>query len=370
MTSSSGPASGPEDPSRSLDSLPPSTALTGLSRSQFLRRGLAAGAALSAVGLVPEQAFATRTRPEAPHLPRGFSDIFTSRYVNAGAVRLHAVVGGEGPPLLLVHGWPQNWYQWRLIMPALAQQFRVIAVDQRGMGLSQKPPDGYDTGTLARDLVGLMDALGHERFALAGFDTGLDISYALAADYRGRVERLVVGEAPIPGVTTSPPLFVSSQYVPVFFHLLFNRLTHMNVDLVRGRESIFFGFVFDAEAANKLPEYAVLFYIDGFASSREALTGSFRWYRAWDATTAQNLERIKRKLSVPVLAIGGQFALGEGVAETMRLVASDVQGLVIPGSGHFIAEEAPEAVLAALTTFLAPYRDGHATRATSRRAAK
>ena len=90
----------------------------------------------------------------APGLPDGFADTFTSRFVEAGELRLHAVIGGEGPPLLLVHGWPENWYAWRMVMPKLAEEFEVIAVDQRGIGLSDKPEDGYDIGTLAADLAG------------------------------------------------------------------------------------------------------------------------------------------------------------------------------------------------------------------------
>src|SRR3954453_19966277 len=132
----------------------------------------------------------------APNLPAGFGDAFTSRYIDSGALRLHAVIGGEGPPLLLVHGWPETWYAWRLLMPALARDFEVIAVDQRGIGLSDKPQDGYDTGTLANDLVALMDALGHERFAVAGHDTGFAISYALAADHPDRVDRVALLELP------------------------------------------------------------------------------------------------------------------------------------------------------------------------------
>src|SRR5689334_17655867 len=107
----------------------------------------------------------------APNLTTGFTDTFTSRYIDAGELRLHAVIGGHGPPLLLVHGWPQTWYAWRMLMPALARDFRVVAVDQRGIGLSDKPPGGYDSATLAGDMVALMDALGHERFALYGTDT-------------------------------------------------------------------------------------------------------------------------------------------------------------------------------------------------------
>src|SRR5262245_11485562 len=126
----------------------------------------------------------------APYLPAGFTEMFTSRYIDTGDVRLHAVIGGDGPPLLLVHGWPETWYAWRLLMPALARDFEVIAVDQRGMGLSDKPQGGYDTGTQARDLIALMDALGHERFAVIGHDTGFAISYALASDHPDRVERV------------------------------------------------------------------------------------------------------------------------------------------------------------------------------------
>ena len=85
----------------------------------------------------------------APNLPAGFADTFGSRYVDTGEVRLHTVIGGDGPPLLLVHGWPETWYAWRFVMPALSMDFQVIAVDQRGIGLSDKPQDGYDTGTQA-----------------------------------------------------------------------------------------------------------------------------------------------------------------------------------------------------------------------------
>jgi pimeloyl-ACP methyl ester carboxylesterase len=135
----------------------------------------------------------------APHLPNGFRDTFSSRYISVNGVRLHAVVGGKGPAVLLIHGWPGSWYYWRLVMPVLARHFEVIAIDQRGIGLSDKPEQGYDTGTLANDVVGLMDALGHDQFAVIGVDTGMLIAYALAADHPDRVTRLAVGEAPLPG---------------------------------------------------------------------------------------------------------------------------------------------------------------------------
>ena len=194
----------------------------------------------------------------APNLPEGFTDTFTSQYIDTGELRQHAVIGGEGPPLLLVHGWPQTWYQYRLIMPALAEDFEVIAVDQRGIGLSDKPRDGYDIGTLANDLVALMDALGHQRFAMAGFDTGMWIAYAVAADHPERLDRMAVGEANVPGVSASPPLFVPGPLNQRFWHLMFNQLPgDVNEALVRGREDIFFGAEYAAWAGTPLPEEVV-----------------------------------------------------------------------------------------------------------------
>jgi pimeloyl-ACP methyl ester carboxylesterase len=272
----------------------------------------------------------------APNLPAGFTDTFTSRYVDTGEVRLHAVIGGAGPPLLLVHGWPQTWYAWRMLMPALAG-----------------------------DLVALMDALGHQRFALYGTDVGMPIAYALAADHRDRVDRLVVSEAPLPGVSPSPPLFLPPLLNERLWHLAFNQLPKVNEQLVTGREDIFFGAEFDASAGtNKLPADVVRYYIDTLAADPDHLRGSFGFYRALPASSAQNEQRKTRRLTLPVLAIGGAESSGEGPGNTMKLVADDVQTVALAGSGHWVAEQAPEELLAALTAFLAPYRDGPAAAAT------
>jgi pimeloyl-ACP methyl ester carboxylesterase len=296
----------------------------------------------------------------APQLPDGFTATFASRYVDAGGLRMHAVIGGDGPPLLLVHGWPQTWYAWRMLMPALARDFEVIAVDQRGIGLSDKPRDGYDTGTLAGDLVALMDALGHSRFALYGTDTGMPIAYALAADHPERVDRLVVSEAPLPGIAPSPPLFLPPVLNARLWHLMFNQLpAEVNEALVRGREEIFFGAEFDASAGTKkLPDDVVKYYVGTLASDADALRGSFEFYRALPTIITQNEQRKSRRLTMPVLAIGGAESLGTMAADTMKLAADDVQGVVLADCGHWVAEQAPDELLAALTAFLAPYRDG------------
>jgi pimeloyl-ACP methyl ester carboxylesterase len=293
----------------------------------------------------------------APNLPARFTDTFTSRYIDTGDVRLHAVIGGDGPPLLLIHGWPETWYYWRFVMPELARDFEVIAVDQRGIGLSEKPEDGYDTGTLAGDLVALMDALGHQRFAAVGVDTGMLIGYALAADHPDRVERVALGEAPLPGVSPPTPLILPAQAVDRLWHIPFNQLTETNEKLVRGREDIFFGAELNASAGTKkLPDDAVRYYVE-LLSDPEALHGSFQLYRAFSTTAAQNEQRKTRRLTMPVLAIGGAESSGEMVADTMKLTADDVETLVLPGIGHWVAEQAPNEILGALTAFLKPYRD-------------
>ena len=293
---------------------------------------------------------------EAPDLPLGFTDTFTSRYIDTGTVRLHAVVGGSGPALLLVHGWPENWYAWRHLMPALAQDYTVIAVDQRGIGLSDKPESGYDTGTLATDLVGLMDALGHEQFAVVGHDTGFAISYALIADYPERVSRAVLAEIPgAPGTTPAPPFFVPAPVNDRLWHLSFNRVETLPEQLIAGREDVFFGYEFAVQGGS-LPGEVIAYYVD-LLSNSDSLRGALGFYRAFDATLAQNAERARTRLTLPVLGIGGESSYGDHVAEALQAVADDVQGVVISGAGHWVAEEAPAEVLSALAAFLAPYRD-------------
>jgi pimeloyl-ACP methyl ester carboxylesterase len=295
----------------------------------------------------------------APNLPAGFTDTFTSRYIDTHGLRQHAVIGGQGPPLLLVHGWPENWYTWRLLMPALARDFEVVAVDQRGVGLTDKPQDGYDTGTLADDLAAMMDELGHRRFAVVGHDTGFAISYALAADHADRVARVGLLELPgSPGTAPPPPLFLPGPLNDRLWHLTFNRIDGLNEQLVAGREDLFFRWEFDA-AAKRLADDVIGYYV-GLLSNPDSLRGSFGWYRALEASIAQNEQRATRRLTMPVLGIGGEMSFGENVGNGVRAVADDVQSLVIPGTGHFLAEESPDELLAALTAFLAPYRDGRA----------
>jgi pimeloyl-ACP methyl ester carboxylesterase len=293
-------------------------------------------------------------------LPNAFTDVFTSRFVEVDGVRLHAVTGGDGPPLLLINGWPQTWYAWREVMPALAREHTVVAVDSRGAGLSDKPDDGYDAGTLAADLVALMAALGHERFDVVGHDIGMWTAYAIAADHRERVGRLAVVDAIIPGVTPTPSFFSPAAISQRFWHFGFNQLTDLNEELVRGRERLFFGYQFAKKAATPeaIPEYAVDAYVDAIVADPRGLAASFAYYRALDETMAQNEQRKKTRLTLPVLAVGGARYTGAAAAATMRLVADDVTEVIVDDCGHYVAEEQPARFTEILGDFLGGEQHG------------
>jgi len=158
-------------------------------------------------------------------------------------------------------------------------------------------------------------------------------------------------------VSPSPPLFANAHLNNALWHFAFNRLAEVNDQLAAGREEVYFGWQFATKAAKKLPDYAVRYYVDTLTDP-QALHASFAIYRALDATIAQNQQRKSRRLTLPVLAIGGAHSLGDQVADTMKLAADDVQTLVVPGCAHWVPEEAPEETLAALAAFLAPYRNG------------
>jgi pimeloyl-ACP methyl ester carboxylesterase len=282
--------------------------------------------------------------------------------VQANGIRQHVVVGGHGPPLLLVHGWPENWYAWRFLMPELARNYTVIAVDQRGIGLSEKTTGGYDAATLASDLAALMTELGHQRFAVVGHDTGYIIGYALAADHPDRVARLAVAEIPgPPGVgdpMDAPPLFLPDFLNNKLWHIPFNRVNdELIVDMVNSNADAYYRYEFSIQGGGAtLPKYAIDYYVDLYNRDKDALRATFGLYRAWEVTVQQNGERQNTKLTIPVLGIGGANSWGPFAGAGITPAANDVQTVVVPDTGHWVAEQAPEEMLEALSTFLEPYR--------------
>lgn len=295
------------------------------------------------------------TVSEVPGLPQAFADTFTSHLVDVDGHRLHAVVGGNGPAVLLLPAWPEFWYGWRLVMPTLAQRFTVVAADLRGVGASDKPAIGYDAATLADDMAGLMESLGHDRYAVVGHDLGMIVGYALAARHRDRVTHLAVGEAILPGLSPSPPLFADEMSNEMLWHFAFNRLGEINEKMVAGREEIYFGHQFTSKAAtpDAIQEHAIETYVAALRDPA-ALHASFQFYRELMSpeTSAQMVGfQQEGPLKMPVLALGGAQSLGAGVEQMMSQVADDVAGVVLP-DGHFPHEESPAETAQAVLEFL------------------
>ncbi len=237
-------------------------------------------------------------------------------------------------------------------MPVLVREgFLVIAVDPRGMGESDRPLDGYDTGRAAEDLNGLMICLGHRRYDVVGHDIGMWIGYALAADHPEAVARLALVEAIIPGLLKRPPeVFMPQAQSAFFWQFMFNQQPDLPEMLVQGRERAFLSYLFGKWAycpgRIALDAYAEAYSIPG------AMRAQFAYYRAFPETMRQNARRATKSLPMPVLALGGDHGVADFPKAMMEPVASKVRGGVLKDCGHFAPEEAPEALLAQLVPFL------------------
>jgi pimeloyl-ACP methyl ester carboxylesterase len=277
---------------------------------------------------------------------------FRSEFAEVNGVKLHYVEGGQGRrTVVLIPGWPQTWYVWRKIMPELAKSYRVVAVDTRGMGDSSRPETGYDTQAAADDISALMSKLGVSRYSIVGHDVGMWIAYPLAARNPRAVDKLVMTEATIPGVTPWPPMLLPPQANAGMTQFMFNQLRDLPEFLVAGREAAYLGWVVSHLAYRPdrvaLDEYVRAYSVPG------AMKAGFEYYRAIPLTTQQNQALKRQKLAMPVLAIGGVLGAGEATIETMKLVADDVQGEIIEQCGHYTPEECPEPFLRVLKPFLA-----------------
>jgi pimeloyl-ACP methyl ester carboxylesterase len=275
---------------------------------------------------------------------------FEDGYATIGDVRLHYVTGGKGPAVLLVPGWPETWWAWRKIMPTLAANFTVVAVDTRGMGESSRPISGYDMTSVAGDLFQLMTELGHPRFRLVGHDVGVWIGYALAVDHQEAVERLALIDSNIPGVTASPPIFRPKADNTHSWHFMFNQLDDLPELLVQGREREYLSWLFSNYAyqpqAVAMDEYIRAYSMPG------AMRAGFAYYRALPQTIAQNGIRMRSKLTMPVLAVGGQYGTADVAETTLKPYAANLTGGVFASCGHYVPEECPQQLIDRLMPFL------------------
>jgi pimeloyl-ACP methyl ester carboxylesterase len=236
-------------------------------------------------------------------------------------------------------------------MPELAKAYRVIAVDTRGMGDSSRPTGGYDTETAANDLSALMTKLGVPHYSVIGHDVGMWIAYPLAALHRTAVDKLVVTEALIPGITPTPPMLLPPDANAGLVQFMFNQLPDLPEFLVDGREAAYMRWVVD-HLAYRPDRVAVGEYIRAY-SVPGAMKAGFEYYRAIPATVQQNQTLKKSKLTMPILAIGGMVGASETTIDTMKLVSDNVKGAILEECGHYTPEECPEQFLKLVQPFLA-----------------
>jgi pimeloyl-ACP methyl ester carboxylesterase len=295
-------------------------------------------------GAVVALALVTAAAAEVKRFPAGFR---TQEIATDGAT-IHVRVGGQGPAVLLLHGFGDTGDMWAPVAAALAKDHAVVVPDLRGMGLSSHPETGYDKKTQARDVAQVLDRLKIEKAALVTHDIGNMVGYAFAAQFPARVTRWVIIDAPLPGIGPWDEITRN----PLLWHFNFRG---PDVErLVKGRERIYLDRFWNELSANpkKIEEATRRHYAQLYARPG-AMHSAFDQFAAFAQDAVDNKELAQKgKLAMPVLALGGDHSFGTQMAEIMRLVASDVTPGVISDSGHWVMEEQPEQTTAAIVKFI------------------
>jgi pimeloyl-ACP methyl ester carboxylesterase len=271
-----------------------------------------------------------------------------SRFAKLDGLRLHYLAAGKGEPVILLHGYAQNSHMWRPLIAELAKTNAVIAPDLRGFGQSSKPPQGYDKKSMAQDIHALAASLGLKRVRIAGHDIGLMVAYAYAAQYPAEVERIALLDAFLPGVGAWQNVWLLHDK----WH--FNFYGETPLKLVAGRERIYFEHFWNDFAANpkkSVSERDRRIYAKAYAQPG-AMRAGFEVFRAFEQDGKDFADFAKTKLTMPMLVLTGEKASGDFLIEQGRLVADNVEGVIIKGAGHWLIDEAPGQVIPKLVNFL------------------
>jgi len=272
------------------------------------------------------------------------------RFAEVNGVRLHYLVAGKGAPILLLHGYAQTSHMWRPLIRELAKTHTVIAPDLRGFGLSSKPAAGYDKKTMAQDVHALAAALGFRRVQVVGHDIGLMVAYAYAAQYPTEVERVVLMDAFLPGVGDWQSVWLLRDLWHFHFY------GEVPLKLVAGRERIYFEHFwndFAADARHSVSEPDRRFYAAAYARPGGMRAG-FEVFRVFPQDAKDFAQFAQTRLTMPMLVLSGEKASGEFLIQQGRLVAENVEGVIVKGSGHWLMDEAPDQVIPKLVSFLTP----------------
>jgi pimeloyl-ACP methyl ester carboxylesterase len=276
-------------------------------------------------------------------------DGFAHRLITVGDIRIHAVIEGSGAPVVLIHGFPQTWWEWHRMMPELARHHTVVAIDLRGAGHSDKPQGGYDKASLAGDVHGVMTALGFDHYAVCGHDIGGMTALALALTHRDAVTRLAVLDVSQPGWSG----WEANSHQPKVWHFAFHQKRDLPEVLIHGREYEYVStFIYDR--ASDLGAHLIE-DVEVFARSLAQpgnLRGGLEWYRAFPLDHANALVWKQEPLTIPVLGLGGEHSYGAQIVPMLQEFARDVAGGIIAGCGHWLPEERPVEVTERLLHFL------------------
>ena len=270
-----------------------------------------------------------------------------SRFAKVNDIRLHYLAAGVGEPVILLHGYAQNSHMWRPPIAELAKTRTVIAPDLRGFGQSAKPAGGYDKKSMAQDVHALAISLGFKRAGICGHDIGLMVAYAYAAQYPAEVERIALMDAFLPGVGEWNNVFLLRD----MWHFHFFGETPLK--LVKGRERIYFEHFWNDFAANpkkSVSEADRRFYAKAYAQPG-AMAAGFEVFRAFVQDAKDFAELAQTKLTMPMLVLTGEKASGEFLIAQGRLVADNVEGVIVQGSGHWLMDEARDQVVPKLVSF-------------------
>jgi pimeloyl-ACP methyl ester carboxylesterase len=322
----------------------------------FLIIGIIATSILFAFTLVLNQNHTAMAQQQQPILEGISFQIdnmtFSHHMASVNGIQIHYVIGGQGDPaVVLLHGWPETWYEWHRVMPALAKNYTVVAPDLRGLGDSSKPLTGYDGKTLAEDIHQLVTQLGFKTIFLVGHDIGTQVAYSYAAEHPTEVKSLAVMELTIPG-------FVPPGRMPLWW-VIFHQTPDVPEALVQGKEMMYLSWFFHNLPFNPaaITQADINEYVSHY-SAPGGMRAGFEHYRAFPQDTIQNQNYSKTKLTMPVLALGGGYIPTFGgnitmptVIYGMKILAQNVTGITVPNSGHYIPEEQPDVVVKLLNNF-------------------
>jgi pimeloyl-ACP methyl ester carboxylesterase len=287
-------------------------------------------------------------------LVRSLPGDFRNGYARVNGTRLHYVIGGRGAPLVLLPGWPQTWWEFHKVMPALAARHRVIAIDLRGMGGSDKPAGGYDKKTMAKDIYELVRHLGYRKVDLAGHDIGSMVAFSFAANHPDATRRVAMLDVPHPdpswlnfrllpeaGWERPPPLYL--------WWFAFNQVRGLPEQLVAGRSRYLVDWLlkYNGTKPGAVGERDRAVYARAYASA-DAIRAGNGWYQTFGQDIAD--QRAYGKVTAPILGLGGKIGY-PSLRTLLPTKGTDVRVVRVANSGHYIPEEQPDAVINQLNRF-------------------